>query len=160
MIHSVAMAILAMLLAPAGPGAGSGIDAISVDFDVVEKDGAFSVVVKITNHSDEDMSVEHPGNRYALMFLVMNELGNVVAPDGLAKVNQAERELVLKAGETLEHTVRQSVDDEYTFQFLSGSALFGYKLEPGKTYRVVAIYRPLGRDGEGLCSREKLVELD
>ena len=152
--------ITAALLAASATGDKSGFDGLSVDFELVEDDEGRAVVVSITNTTDEDVSVEHPGNRYALAFLVMNDKGNVVEPRGLAKVDAAERELILKAGETFRHRVRQSVDDEYTFQFLSGTALFGYKLDAGKTYRVVAIYRPLGPDGEGICSREKLVELD
>jgi hypothetical protein len=160
MIRLTAIAVLAALVAPAGPGAGSGFDAISVDFDVLEEDGTLSVVVRITNSSDEDLSVEGPGNRYALMFLVMNEHGNVVAPEGIAKVTRVQGELVLKAGETVEHTVRAAANDKALFQYLSGTALWGYELERGAAYRVVAIYRPLGKDGEGICSREKLVTLD
>jgi len=134
---------------------------IVVEFELVRKLERCDVEVKITNRSDTAITVEHPGNRYALAFLVMNELGNVVEPVGLAKVNRAKHEaIVLKPGETFTHTVVSSVRPRCLFQFLSGSALFGYELEFGKTYRVVAVYRPEGKDGEGVCSAEKVIEFE
>ena len=134
---------------------------VSVDFELVRKLERCEVVVKITNRSNKEMTVEHPGNRYALAFLVMNELGNVVAPTGIAKVSRARHEdVVLKPGQTFEHTVAPAVRQRCLFQFLTGSALFGYELEFGKTYRIVAVYRPEGKDGEGVCSKEQVIEFE
>lgn len=132
---------------------------VSVDFKLVMAMESCEVVVTITNRWHEALTLEHPGNRYALAFLVMNELGNAVAPTGFAKVSMVRHEdVLLKPGETFERTARWS-GDKYLFQFVTGSALFGYELEFGKTYRVVAVYRPDGKDGEGVCSKEKVITI-
>jgi len=134
---------------------------VAVDFELVRGNECCEVVVTIIDQLGEQVTAEHPANRYALTFIVMNELGNVIAPTGFAKVKAATYEdIVLKPGEVLEHRVRASGTDKYLFQFLSGSALFGYKLEAGSIYRIVAIYRPDGKDGEGICSKEKIVRFD
>jgi hypothetical protein len=134
---------------------------VSVNFELVRKEERCEVVVKITNRSQKEISVQHPGNRFALAFLVMNEHGNIIPPVGFAKVSAVRYEdIVLKPGQTFEHAARGSGGDKYLFQFLTNTALFGYELEFGKTYRVVAIYRPDGEHGEGICSKEKIIDFE
>jgi hypothetical protein len=38
--------------------------------------------------------------------------------------------------------------------FVTGSAWAGYDLKRGGSYRVIAVYRPAGKDGPGFCSDE------
>jgi len=134
-----------------------GAPQVAVDFELVRQKTHCQVVVTITNRSHKDISIEHPGNRSALAFLVMNEHGNVIEPIGFAKVNRVKYEdISLKPGEIFRHTVR-GAGGRRLFQFLTGTALFGYELEFGKTYRIVAVYRPEGPDGDGICSKEKAI---
>lgn len=133
----------------------------SVDFEFVKAKECCVAVVKITNNSKKDITLEHPGNRFALAFVLMNEHGNVIAPTGFAKVSDVKHEpITLKPGEVFKHNVEGMYGDKYLFRFLSATALFGYELKFGETYRVIAVYRPKGAEGEGICSVEKIVKFE
>ena len=65
-------------------------------------------------------------------------------------MNQARRDITLAPGETFRETRPR-------LEFLTGSALFGYDLKQGQTYRVIAVYRPAGEKSSGFSSREAVI---
>jgi hypothetical protein len=101
----------------------------------------------INNPGNLALSVESPKNRFALAFVVFDSLGNLVAPKGLAKVDPAFQTQILSPGASFNHHF-ESLD------YLSGSALFGYELNPEAKYSIVAVYRPAGLKGPGFATRE------
>jgi len=82
-----------------------------------------------------------------LAFLVFDPLGNPVAPRGLAKVDPAFGTHSLPARSIYTHHFE-------ALDFLTGSALFGYELTPGKSYKILAVYRPAGPHGPGFSTQE------
>jgi hypothetical protein len=106
----------------------------------------------IRNPSDTALTIQSPSNRLVLAFLVLDALGNPVAPTGLAKVDPAFHTHMMSARSTYTHHF-ESLD------FITGSALFGYELNPGKRYRVLAVYRPAGPHGPGFTSQETALEI-
>lgn len=106
----------------------------------------------IRNPSDTALTIESPHNRLALAFLVFDPLGNPVAPKGLAKVDPAFQTHILSARSTYTHHF-ESLD------FITGSALFGYELNHGKSYKILAVYRPAGLHGPGFTSQEAALEV-
>ena len=113
--------------------------------------------ITITNVSSQEIEVQHPANRHAIAFLVMNERGNPVPPVGVAKVDPMHRTIKLKPGEAFAHTLdgRTAHAKGLTFPFLAGTALFAYDLGDGADYRVIMIYRPQGMAGHGIASTER-----
>jgi hypothetical protein len=113
------------------------------------KDG--SVVVQgdlvITNPTKSALTVQKLSNRLTLAFIVLDSLGNVVSPQGIAKVDPFFKTVNLNAGASMTHHLE-------SLEFLTGSALFGYALKPGQKYRIIAVYRPAGQDGPGFTSDE------
>ncbi|HEV8608101.1 MAG TPA: hypothetical protein VGQ99_22385 [Tepidisphaeraceae bacterium] len=101
----------------------------------------------IWNTWKTELHLQHPSNRRALSFFITDDLGNAVAPVGRAKVDPAFRELTIAVGE-------QYIYELPDFEFLTGSALFGFDLQPGRTYSVIAVYRP-DKDAPGISSPEK-----
>ena len=93
----------------------------------------------------------------------MNEWGNLVNPVGIAKVSPAySKPLVLKPSEIFEYQVSEQIlelANELYFPFLSGTALHGYPLQKGKTYRMITVYRPY-KEQEGICSKGKLIQVE
>ena len=131
------------------------VENISVDLvlnSIEEKDktGTVSATLIIKNTGSTEVKVAHPGNRMAVAFIVMNSLGNVVSPVGIAKVDSAFGEITIKP----KSEFKQSFPN---LEFITGSALFGYRLKSGETYRVVAVYRPNGGKSSGVTSREQVV---
>ena len=112
--------------------------------------GGVSATLIIRNTGLSEVKAVHPSNRMAVTFIVMNSLGNVVAPIGLAKVDPFFKEITIKPN--LE--VRQSFPK---LEFITGSALFGYELKKGEIYRIVAIYRPDGEKGVGITTKEQII---
>jgi hypothetical protein len=104
----------------------------------------------IRNPSDIALTIQSPHNRLVLAFLVFDPLGNPVGPKGLAKVDPAFRTHILSARSTYTHHF-ESLD------FITGSALFGYDLNSGKSYKVLAVYRPAGPHGPGFTSQETVL---
>jgi len=127
---------------------------IELDLKTAERDGLLVLLanVRVKNTGDAKLSVQDLRNRRAVTFFVTDSLGNVVQPEGIAKVSPGHRpDVLLKPGESRS---QEFVD----LQFLTGSALFGYELKRGGTYAVVAVYRPEPRR-PGVSSVEKRVEI-
>lgn len=114
------------------------------------KTGTVSATLVIRNTGSTEVKVAHPGNRIAVAFIVMNSLGNVVSPVGIAKVDPPFGEITIKPNSEF----KQSFPN---LEFLTGSALFGYELKSGETYRVVAIYRPNGEKSPGITTGEQII---
>ncbi|MDB6026509.1 MAG: hypothetical protein JWM68_2732 [Verrucomicrobiales bacterium] len=108
--------------------------------------------VLITNQGSQPLTIQSPHNRLVLAFLVLDPLGNAVPPKGLAKVDPGFETHIVPARSTYTHHF-ESLD------FLTGSALFGYDLSPGTSYRVIAVYRPAGPQGPGFTSQETNLEI-
>lgn len=106
----------------------------------------------IRNPGDTALTIQSPHNRLVLAFLVFDPLGNPVAPKGLGKVDPDFRTHSLPARSTYTHHF-ESLD------FLTGSALFGYQLSPGKSYKILAVYRPAGPNGPGFSTQEVSLEI-
>ena len=66
------------------------------------------------------------------------------------KADPAFRDAELRPGAELKHKFER-------LEFVTGTAWCGYDLTAGRTYRVVAVYRPAGPDGPGFCSDERSV---
>jgi hypothetical protein len=115
-----------------------------------EKTGTVSATLVIRNMGSTEVKVAHPGSRMAVAFIVMNSLGNVVSPVGIAKVDPPFGEMTIKPNSEF----KQSFPN---LEFITGSALFGYELKSGETYRVVAIYRPNGEKSPGITTGEQII---
>ena len=101
----------------------------------------------IRNPCNTALTIQSPQNRLVLAFVVFDSLGNLVAPNGLAKVDPGFGTHNLLAHSTYTYHF-ESLD------FITGSALFGYELSPGKSYKVLAVYRPAGPHGPGFSTQE------
>jgi hypothetical protein len=106
----------------------------------------------IRNPGDTALTIQRPHNRRVLAFLVFDPLGNPVAPKGLAKVDPAFNTHSLAARSTYTHHFEK-------LDFLTGSALFGYELSSGKSYKILAVYRPAGPHGPGFSTQEVSLEI-
>ncbi len=134
---------------------------IIVDFDISQSS---EIIIKIKNISNKKLNLEHPDKQMALAFIVMNDAGNLIQPDGIAKVSPREQPITLKPGQIFEYLLSKQLFDlakekELSLPFLTGTALFGYTLEKGKTYRIIVVYRPYGKEKEGICSKEKIIKI-
>lgn len=157
--------IVSILFAVPGSIFTRDINRIAVDFDAVSHKGTYTVNLKLTNGSKGKLSLRHPDLQYGMAIIIMDELGNVLQPAGIAKVSPGSKSLLLEPGkENLITTSRQYLDlarkNELHFPFLSGSALFGYKLEKGNRYRVIVVFRPYGKEDQGVCSKEKIIQFN
>lgn len=145
--------ILATLLfAIAAVANQSSVENVLVDLvlNSTDKTGSVSATLIIRNTGSTEVKVMHPGNRMAVAFIVMNSLGNVVSPVGVAKVDPAFREITIKPNSEF----KQSFPN---LEFITGSALFGYELKSRETFRVIAIYRPNGEKSSGITTREQII---
>lgn len=146
---------LAFLLSAVVSGAfGQSAQNISVELSLnsvkdENKTGNIGGTLVIRNTGSSELKVMHPGNRMAVGFIVMNSLGNVVLPVGRAKTHPPFREITIKPHTEFKHSFSN-------LEFITGSALFGYELKPGETYRIIAIYRPDGEKSSGITSSERL----
>ncbi len=101
----------------------------------------------VTNPSDVALKVQNPDNRLVLAFLVFDALGNPVAPKGTAKVDPGFETSTLAPRASFTHHFEK-------LEFITGSILQEYALQPGQKYRVIAIYRAAGPNGPGFTSGE------
>ena len=106
----------------------------------------------LKNPSAVPLTIQSPHNRLVLAFLVFDPLGNPVTPKGLAKVDPAFLTHSLSGRSTYTHHF-ESLD------FITGSTLFGYELSSGKSYKILAVYRPAGPHGPGFTSQETNLEI-
>lgn len=116
------------------------------------RDGHVETWLSIKNLEDHEVTVYAPWNREAFVFFVLDALGNVVAPEGNAKVDPPGGELRIAAAGVYNHHLEPS--SALFFPYLSGSAQFGYALKTGQRYRVHALYRPFGTSHAATWSRE------
>ena len=156
------IAILFMLVFPLLSFANNVSD-ISVDFDISQDLETCEVTVKIKNNSNIELFLKHPNQRYALSFIVMNDYGNLIKPVGIAKVDPKYQSITLKPRQVFECSISKQFfnlakEKELNLPFLTGTALFGYPLGKGKTYRIIVVYRPYGKDKDGICSKEKIIK--
>jgi hypothetical protein len=135
-----------------------------VDFKLVRKKEHCEIVLKLTSKWEKEMTLTHPANMGAMAFLLMDERGNVIAPVQLNKDADIGYEdhpnIKLKPGATLEFVVSKSSNRKELLSFLSDSGHFAYTLEFGRTYRIVAVYRPARIYSEGVCSPEKVIKFE
>ncbi len=108
-----------------------------------------SGVLIIHNLTDKVVSVQSPDNRQVIAFLVTDSLGNVVSPQGNAKVDPWFQMVTIKPRDSYSHKLNH-------LWFLTGSARFGYEFKSGETYRIVAVFRP---KGPGFTSNEVVVKI-
>ena len=135
----------------ASPNNQVALSELQIDLSVkIGTGGVVSPTIRITNMSYKPVTVAAPDARWSIAFIVLDSLGNVVPPTGRAKVDPKTRSVNIGPHESIERHWEK-------LEFISGSALFGYDLIPGKTYRILAIYRPNGPQAEGVCSREIVV---
>ena len=132
----------------------------SVDWAFTQPANHHAVAITIKNISGQDQKMQHPGNRQAIAFVVIDDQGNVMKPEGVAKVDPMRQDVVLKPGGTFEYTtdrLAELVQEEgLSLPFLTGTGLFAYNLKTGSNYRVTVIYRPYaGR--AGIASAEQVV---
>ena len=107
----------------------------------------------IKSHSKAALTIQDPRARQVLAFLVFDPLGNPVAPVGLGKADPPDWRT---------HTLPSRAIYTHRFEgldFVTGGAWLSYNLSPGKTYRVVAVYRPAGPRGPGFTSQEAALEI-
>jgi hypothetical protein len=128
------------------------VDLVLNSTEEKDKSATVSATLIIRNTGSTEVKVIHPSYRMAVTFFVMNSLGNIVAPEGLAKINPTLREITIKPNSE----VKQSFPN---LEFITGSALFGYELNRGETYRVVAVYRPDGKKSLGVTTKEQIITI-
>ncbi|MGY8769662.1 MAG: hypothetical protein ACKVH8_14690 [Pirellulales bacterium] len=126
-----------------------------VDIDVelhLKPTGSHTII--LTNQSGSLFKAADPfQSRGVLSFAVADHYGNVVKPTGIAKADPANSTINLPVQ-------KSSVFKFQSLQYLTGTALFEFQLTSGKTYRVIAIYRPAGLKGPGFCSDEAMITMD
>ena len=106
----------------------------------------------IINPGDAALTIQSPHNRLVLAFLVFDPLGNPVPAAFRAKADPGFQTHSLSPHSNYTHHF-ESLD------FTTGSALLGYDLSPGTTYRILAVYRPAGPHGPGFASQEVSSEI-
>ena len=123
---------------------------ISVELNM-EQDGSGSIT--LTNLSKSMLTTFHPfASRNALTFIVMDQFGNIIKPMGLAKIDPAFKTINLPVKKSSFFKFRD-------LSFITGTGKFGYNLQKGETYHIIAIYRPSGLERPGFCSREKIIKI-
>lgn len=108
--------------------------------------------VNVRNNSSQPVTVENPGNRMVISFLVQDRWGDLVKPTCNDKIDYAPgAPKTLGPGETLTYATPG-------LQFISGTGLCEYPFRPNQLYRVVVVYRPHGEKGPGFTSpQEELI---
>jgi hypothetical protein len=144
----------------AGTSVWADAPTVSVDWSLDKGTNRHVVAITIKNLSDQELKIQHPANRLALAFIVMDDNGNVLTPEGVAKVDPRRQDISLKVAETYEYAESQweklAEEKGLRLPFLTGTGLFAYKLKEGKNYRLTVIYRP-NAEGEGIASAEKVL---
>jgi hypothetical protein len=137
----------------------AGDPELKVDWSLIPASTHGTVQIAIRNVSPQEVEVQHPANRCAIAFVVMDERGNVVQPVGVAKVDPRNATIKLKPGETFEYALNQNSQlaraRGLTLPFVTGTGLFAYDLKDGASYRITMIYRPHGLVSHGIASTEE-----
>jgi hypothetical protein len=135
----------------------AGDPELKVDWSLKPASTHGTAQITIRNVSFQEIEVQHPANRCAIAFVVMDERGNMVQPVGVAKVDPPGATIKLKPGEVFRYTLDRQLAHAkgLTFPFLTGTGLFAYDLKDETSYRVIMIYRPHGLAGHGIASTER-----
>ena len=150
LVGFVGLAVLPSILLAGDPE-------LKVDWSLIPASTHGAIQITIRNVSPQEIEVQHPANRCAIAFVVMDERGNLVQPVGVAKVDPANATIKLKADEVFEYTIDRHLAHArgLTLPFLTGTGLFAYDLKDRTSYRVTMIYRPHGLAGHGIASTEQ-----
>ena len=152
--------VFAVLLVSAATAERADGPTMNVDWSFGQGTNRHAAVITIKNLSGQELKVQYPGNRQAIAFVVMDDHGNVMKPEGVAKVDPIRQDVVLKPGGTFEYIESRwtelAQEKGLTLPFLTGTGLFAHKLTEGSSYRVTVIYRPFAAS-EGVASTEKVV---
>ena len=140
------MSVLGLSLFPISASAG-GLG-VSCDYLLQKHADQYMFTLRVYNSWGVVNSVEHPANRQVLSFALIDELGNFVAPTGIAKADPLAQKLTIPPNGKSEYTIEFRASE--AFPFLTGSAKFAYSLDKLEKYRLIVIYRPLGFKHEGL----------
>lgn len=133
---------------------------LRVDFVSSPKGKGHTTSVVLTNVGRQPFAGMHPSQHMAIGFVVLDALGNAVKAEGLAKVSPKRQRISLKPGASKTVPLTWRTPAAISFPFLSGSALFGYRLKKGVRYRVIVIYRPDGHQSTyAFTSPEKVIVL-
>lgn len=103
-------------------------------------------VVTVTNTGEAPLRAAHPLSRGAVSFFISDAQGNPVAPEFTAKADPAAQTHDFAPGAAEPFVV--------SLEMVTGTGKLEYRLEKGKVYRAIAIYRPAGLSGPGFASRE------
>jgi hypothetical protein len=134
---------------------------IRVDFQVVKRGARYAVAIVLTNTTKKTIVGYHPQLQMAVGFIVLDSLGNIVTPVGIGKVSPKRQRLRLGPKATKTIWLGWKTPAKLTLPYLSGSALFGYRLARNVPYRVIALYRPQGHLSRvAFTSREKRLVLE
>ena len=135
---------------------------IRIDIDTFVRNGTHTATLKIKNLSGKKQFLRHPALQNGIAIIVMDEKGNIVPPEGIAKVSPVNKSLELSSGQEYEYTTpvqyaELAKKENVHFPFLTSTGLFGFKLKKGKIYRITAIYRPDGMNGAVVSTTEKVI---
>lgn len=134
--------------------------ALAVDWEFRQRSGQHETVITIRNTSDREVKVSHPDSRCAVAFIVVDDCGNLLQPEGVAKVDPQDGKIVIRPGKIYEYIDEQRTalarSKGLVLPFLTDTGLFAYQLKKGARYRATAIYRPYGEQSEGIASGEHI----
>jgi hypothetical protein len=155
--------VFAVFLLAITTPARADVPTVTVDWCFAKGSHHHAVAITIKNVSGQELRIQHPEDRQAIAIVVMDEHGNVMKPEGVAKVDPMRQDIVLKRGGTFEYTMLQSAElaqeKGLSLPFLTGTGLFAYNLKAGNNYRVTVIYRPYA-DRAGVTSAEQVMTFE
>ena len=122
--------------------------------DIRERKNNTTVYANITvkNVGRRAVTVDRLAWYDAVSYFVMSEYGNPVSPLFLGKADPVNDRRHFKPGQTILYQSKN-------LGSVSGSGWFQYDFEAGQTYRVIAVYRPVGYGGPIFCSQEVTVKV-
>lgn len=127
---------------------------ISFHISHTRTDTSIKTILGIQNLSDQDIEIFDPSNRNAYTFVLVDADGNLVTPQGSAKVDPKGGILRISQGGVYNYQIESQ---NVSLPYLSNTARFGYQLEKNKQYRAHVMYRPYGGTYGATASREQTV---
>ncbi|MHC4389168.1 MAG: hypothetical protein ACYSX1_11230, partial [Planctomycetota bacterium] len=125
---------------------------ISLESRIENDMPVISPTLIIKNAGPWEATAQHPSNRGATAFVVFDSDFHHIAAKRVAKVQAGTQTVKVKPGGIYAQRF-------HNLSFVDGAGLCVFDLERGKTYRVLAIYRPDGKWGPGIATTEKLIEV-
>ncbi len=121
------------------------------------------IKVTINNKSNKEATLRHPNLQNSISFIIYDDRGNLMKPIPVAKVHPKGKEIRIAPRSSYEHVVSEQLvmladNRGLSFPYLSGTGLWGYRLEQEKSYSIIAVYRPNGTDDDGITSIEKRID--